>query len=77
MQPVITLQLNGASMTQTEIIRSMIVKMFEAGVFSIKRGKVVLSFDHQGALGSIEITELRYRSGDLVEMKKSVKLEAT
>ncbi len=64
MVPIITFQMEGASIQQVEHCRQIIVKCFDSGMFNIKRGKAVLSFDHTGELGSIEITELRYRGGD-------------
>ncbi len=64
-------------MAQAETCRAMIVKLFQAGVFNVKRGKAVLSFDHEGKLGSIEITEMRYRAGDLLTGNNSGTISLT
>lgn len=50
----INLTLEGASLSETERCRLIIETLFRSGAFNVRRGKVVLSFDHHGILGRVD-----------------------
>ena len=82
MEGTITISLEGASFEQTERCRRIIHTLFEEGVFAVKRGKAILSFDETGALGSIELQVLKWRRDKpevyyLQDIWKSAKIELT
>ena len=61
MNGLITIKLEGASFNETERCRSVIHTLFEQGVFNMRRGDVILSFDELGNLGSIKLDFVKWR----------------
>ena len=58
---IITIKLEGVTFEDTERCRKVIHTLFEQGVFNMKRGDVVLSFDERGELGSIKMDYVKWR----------------
>lgn len=62
----IHLELEGLSQTQLEQMRSVIDAMFEANVFFIRNGKVILHFDNEGKLQEIAVDNKRWKRKKLM-----------
>lgn len=61
MKGSIIITLEGVTLEETERCRKIIHTLFEQGVFNLRRGDVVLSFDERGELGSIRLDYVRWR----------------
>ena len=72
-EPTIFITLKGATPLQVDRCRKIIHRMFTEDVFNIRRGEVLLNFDHRGELGAITIKQTVWRSqGDLPRLTKKV-----
>ena len=58
---IITIKLEDVTFQETERCRKVIHQLFEQGVFNMRRGDVVLSFDERGELGSIKFDFVKWR----------------
>ncbi len=68
----IEILLEGASLKETERVRSIIHKMIEQGVFGIRRGRATLSFDHNGILGRIDMDIQKWSRDDEIRGTKTI-----
>jgi len=76
----IWITLDGATFEDTERCRKIIHLLFEQGIFDVKRGDVILSFDEKGNLGRIKLDIVKWlrQYGDvprLQEIRKSAIIE--
>lgn len=69
----ITIQLEGATLADTERCRKIIHKLFEVGFFNIKRGKGTVSFDHLGNMGAFLIELKKWERDD--DTRRSVTVD--
>lgn len=53
---VITLEIEGMRPSDVERLKSMIHLLIVQGILNLKRGQMVIHFDDQGDIGSIDVT---------------------
>lgn len=61
MEGIITLRLDGATLSDTERCRVIVHTLFQQGVLNIKNGSAILHFDYEGILQEIEIHKKQWR----------------
>lgn len=61
MEGIITLKLDGATLSETERCRLIVHTLFQQGVLNVKNGSVILHFDHEGVLQEIEVHKKQWR----------------
>jgi|TARA_Y100000034_G_scaffold33382_1_gene40929 hypothetical protein len=59
----INIKLEGVSFQHTERLRKIIHTLISQGVFNIKNGNAVLSFDDEGSLAAIELNIKKWKKG--------------
>jgi hypothetical protein len=60
---VIYFTLDNVSLVEADRYRQMILTLFEQGFFTLRNGKVIVHFDHQGELQQIEREYVQYKRG--------------
>lgn len=77
----IDITLEGASYETTERCRRIIHLLFEQGVFNIKNGEAIVSFDEVGNPGSIRFNYIKWKNNKpdipVANLYKNAKIEIT
>ena len=61
MNSEIKLEFEGLNFKQTEHIREVINILFEAEAFTVRNGKVIMHFDHEGTLQEVSVDHKRWK----------------
>lgn len=67
----IFITLEGVSYAQAKRCELIVRQLFEAGIFNVKSGKVILHFDKEGFLGQVDMDIVKWRRSE----KSQVPLE--